>query len=151
MLCKNRWIKQQELQTIVSYGVLHWKWPKSLKAATFNFLSNDLVVQKHVASQKHFATICTILLPQHWILKLPIVASPEAQLPLHVMHGKCQETCSFPSNFYQIPFKILGRSKWSIWKANCSNSSTSQPFQVPNAEFKFIEFTGFPCNILWLN
>ena len=43
-----------------------------------------------------------------------LVASSEAQLPLHVMHGKCQETCSFPSNFSQTPFKILGRSKWSI-------------------------------------
>ena len=104
---------------------------------------------------------CRILFPQHWILKsllnyldfvmASLVASSEAQLPLHVLHGKCQETCSFPSNFSQTPFKILGCSKWSIWKANCSNSYTSQTFRLPNVEFKFIEFPGFPCNIHWLN
>ena len=38
-----------------------------------------------------------------------LVASSEAQLPLHVLHGKCQETCSFPSNFSN-PFQ----NTWSL-------------------------------------
>ena len=125
-----------------------WKLPKNLQFS-FKLFGRDNSYN------------CRILFPQHWILKslldyldfvmASLVASSEAQLPLHVLHGKCQETCSFLSNFSQIPFKILGLSKWSIWKANCSNSYTSQTFHLPNVEFKFIEFLGFPCNIHWLN
>ena len=106
-----------------------WKMTKNRKNChiSFNFLSNDLVTQNNFNKLKAFCNNsynCRILFPQHWILKsllnyldfvmASLVASSEAQLPLHVLHGKCQETCSFPSNFSQTPFKILGRSKWSI-------------------------------------
>ena len=81
-----------------------WKLPKNLQFS-FKLFGRDNSYN------------CRILFPQHWILKslLNYLESVMASLVAsHVLHGKCQETCSFHSNFSQTPFKLLGRSKWSI-------------------------------------